>query len=63
MAAALLITISFVLFAPYHAANATFYTEIVGSNEQTPVRSLLAIFGLPLLIIAVSIRPSRVSRA
>ncbi len=58
VAAALLITISFALFAPYHAANATFYTEIVGSNEQTPVRSLLAIFGLPLLIIAVSFRPA-----
>lgn len=56
--AALLVAISFVLFAPYHAANATFYTEIVGSNEQTPVRSLLAIFGLPLLIIAVSLRPA-----
>ena len=58
VAAALLIAVSFVLFAPYHAANATFYTEIVGSNEQTPVRSLLAIFGLPILIIAISLRPA-----
>ncbi len=58
LAAALLVAISFALFAPYHASNATFYTEIVGSNEQTPVRSLLAIFGLPLLIIVASVRPA-----
>ncbi len=58
LAAALLVAISFALFAPYHASNATFYTEIVASNEQTPVRSLIAIFGLPLLIIAVSLRPA-----
>ena len=58
VAAVVLVAVSFVLFAPYHAANATFYTEIVASNEQTPVRSLLAIFGLPLLIIAVSLRPA-----
>ncbi len=58
LAAALLVTISFALFAPYHASNATFYTEIVGSNEQTPVRSFIAIFGLPLLIVAVSLRPA-----
>ena len=54
----LLVGVSFALFAPYHTTNATFYTEIVASNEQTPVRSLLAIFGLPLLIIAVSLRPA-----
>ena len=58
MAAVLLIGVSLVLFAPYHTANATFYTEIVASNEQTPIRSLLAIFGLPLLIIIVSLRPA-----
>lgn len=58
VAAVLLISVSFALFAPYHAANATFYTEIVGSNEQTPVHSLIAIFGLPLLIITVSLRPA-----
>ena len=59
IAAAIVLTgISFALFAPYHAANATFYTEIVPSNEQTPIRSLIAIFGLPLLIIAASLRPS-----
>ncbi len=57
-ATALLVGISFALFAPYHATNATFYTEIVASNEQTPIRSLLAIFGLPLLIIGVSLRPA-----
>ena len=59
IAAAIALTgISFLLFAPYHAANATFYTEIVPSNEQTPIRSLIAIFGLPILIIAASLRPS-----
>lgn len=58
LAATLLVSVSFVLFAPYHAANATFYTQIVASNEQTPIRSLLAIFGLPLLIIAASLRPA-----
>ncbi len=58
LATALLVGVSFALFAPYHATNATFYTEIVASNEQTPIRSLLAIFGLPLLIIVVSLRPA-----
>ena len=58
VAAILLVVVSFALFAPYHAANATFYTEIVPSNEQTPIRSLIAIFGLPILIIAASLRPS-----
>ena len=59
IAAAIVLTgISFLLFAPYHAANATFYTEIVPTNEQTPIRSLAAIFGLPLLIVITSLRPA-----
>ena len=53
-----LLVVSIILFAPYHASNATFYTDIVPSTEQTPLRSLIAIFGLPLLIIVVSIRPA-----
>ena len=57
-AAIVLVVASFLLFAPYHAANATFYTEIVPSNEQTPIRSLVAIFGLPLLIVIASLRPA-----
>ena len=56
--AGVLIVASLALFAPFHAANESFYTQIVGSNEQTPVRSVLAIFGLPLLIVAVSFRPA-----
>ena len=56
--AALLFAVSYVLFVPYHAANETFYTEIVASNEQTPIRSLLAIFGLPLLVIVASLLPA-----
>lgn len=58
LTAMLLIGISFALFAPYHAANAAFYTEIVSSNEQTPIRSLVAIFGLPVLIIGMSLYPA-----
>ena len=57
-AAALLVGASFALFAPYHASNMTFYTEIVASNEQTPIRSVFAIFGLPMLIIVFSLRPA-----
>ena len=57
-AAGVLIIASLALFAPFHAANESFYTQIVGSNEQTPVRSVLAIFGLPLLIVAGSFRPA-----
>ncbi len=57
-AAVFLFVVSHVLFAPYHATNVAFYTEIVASNEQTPVRSLLALFGLPLLIITASLLPA-----
>ncbi len=56
-AAAALLLVSVLLFAPYHATNAAFYTEIVMSHEQTPIRSMAAIFGLPLLIVIVSLRP------
>ena len=47
--------LSFLAFAPYHRDNVIFYTEIVTSPEQTPLRSYLAIFGLPLFIVVVTL--------
>ena len=58
VAAGVLVLASLALFAPFHAANESFYTEIVRSNEQTPIRSVLAIFGLPLLIATAAYRPA-----
>ena len=47
-----LVFIGFAAFAPYHASNVAFYTDIVRSPEQTPLRSYAAIFGLPLFILS-----------
>jgi YYY domain-containing protein len=47
-----LVVIGFVSFAPYHASNIAFYTDVVRSPEKTPIHSYIAIFGLPLFILS-----------
>ena len=46
---------SYAAFTPFHATNISFYTDIVRSPEQTPIRSYVAIFGLPLFIVTAAL--------
>ncbi|MBI4236141.1 MAG: hypothetical protein HY688_02130, partial [Chloroflexi bacterium] len=46
-----LLALSIFTFLPFLRSNEAFYTKIVPSPEQTPLRSYLTIFGLPLFIL------------
>ncbi len=49
------ILIAIVAFAPYHASNVAFYTDLARSPEQTPFHSYVAIFGAPLFVLVAAL--------